>query len=76
MTEHQISHMDHYPLGLGLLGALLIESKPIRVETMQHDKRSVGFCPGHPKMTSFLGVPIMSKGKQLGGLYLSDRIDA
>jgi len=76
MTDHQISHMDHYPLGLGLLGALLIESKPIRIETMQHDKRSVGFCPGHPKMTSFLGVPIMSKGKQLGGLYLSDRIDA
>src|SRR5713101_1015449 len=29
MTERQISHMDHYPLGLGLLGLLLKQPEPI-----------------------------------------------
>ncbi len=75
MTERQISHMDHYPLGMGLLGALITESQPIRLDDMKHDARSVGFCSGHPRMTSFLGVQIISKGKQLGSLYLSDRLD-
>src|SRR5262249_16164440 len=75
MSEKQVSHMDHYPLGLGLLGQLLTRHEPIRLANMHEDERSVGFCAHHPKMGSFLGVPIMSKGKHLGSLYLSDRID-
>ncbi len=75
MSENQVSKMDHYPLGLGLLGQLLTHHEPIRLENMQQDERSAGFCVHHPKMTSFLGVPIMSKGKHLGSLYLSDRSD-
>jgi signal transduction histidine kinase len=75
MSDKQISHMDHYPIGLGLLGQLMVRYEPIRLENMQADERSAGFCAHHPKMTSFLGVPIMSKGKHLGSLYLSDRLD-
>ena len=75
MTEKQISHMDHLPRGLGLLGVLLVRPETIRLEQMSQDERSAGFCEHHPKMTSFLGVPIISKGKHLGNLYLSDRLD-
>lgn len=75
MTDKQISQMDHYPLGLGLLGALMHETEPIRLEDMSEDPRSVGFCANHPRMTSFLGAPIISKGKHLGNLYLCDRLD-
>lgn len=75
MTSHQIDNMDHYPLGLGLLGLLLVRPEPIRLESMRDDERSAGFCAHHPKMTSFLGVPVMSKGQCLGNLYLSDRLD-
>src|SRR5258708_33622231 len=75
MTDKQISHMDHYPLGLGLLGELLRGRDPLRLENMRTDPRSVGFCAHHPAMTSFLGVPIISKGHHLGSLYLSDRKD-
>src|SRR5262249_55751514 len=75
MTENQIGHMDHYPLGLGLLGLLLVRHEPIRLANMHEDERSAGFCANHPKMTSFLGVPIMSKGQCLGNLYLCDRLD-
>lgn len=75
MTEEQIARMDHLPRGQGLLGLLLVRPEAIRLEDMRQDERSVGFCAGHPKMTSFLGVPIMSKGQHLGNLYLSDRHD-
>src|SRR5258708_12695614 len=75
MTEKQMSHMDHLPLGLGLLGSLIKRPEAIRLEDMHKDERAAGFCSNHPKMTSFLGVPIISKGKHLGSLYLSDRID-
>jgi two-component system, NarL family, sensor histidine kinase DevS len=36
----------------------------------------VGFCENHPVMTSFLGVPIISKGTLLGTLYLTDKTTA
>ncbi len=75
MTEEEIARIDHYPLGLGLLGALLTRTDPIRLENLLEDPRSVGFCANHPRMTTFLGVPIISKGKHLGNLYLCDRLD-
>ncbi|MBX3065746.1 MAG: GAF domain-containing sensor histidine kinase [Anaerolineae bacterium] len=75
MTEKQIAHMDHLPLGNGLLGSLLTHPSAIRLNDMRADPRSAGFCAGHPRMTSFLGVPIISKGQCLGSLYLSDRLD-
>jgi GAF domain-containing protein len=75
MTDKQINLMDHLPRGHGLLGLLLVRPEPIRLEDMRQDERSAGFCERHPKMTSFLGVPIMSKGQHLGNLYLSDRLD-
>jgi signal transduction histidine kinase len=75
MSEKQISHMDHYPLGLGLLGLLLTSPESIRLENMREEPRSAGFCQHHPTMTSFLGAPIISKGRHLGNLYLSDKLD-
>lgn len=75
MTDKQVTAMDHLPHGYGLLGLLLSETEPIRLENMRNDPRSAGFCEHHPHMTSFLGVPIISKGHHLGSLYLSDRID-
>ncbi len=75
MTQEQIDRVDHLPLGRGLLGLLLTEPETIRLEDIRSHPRSVGFCPHHPKMTTFLGVPIMSKGKHLGNLYLTDRLD-
>ena len=75
MTERQIERMDHLPVGHGLLRELMRHPDPIRLEDMSEDPRSAGFCAYHPRMTSFLGVPIISKGETLGSLYLSDRLD-
>jgi signal transduction histidine kinase len=75
MTDAQIERMDHFPLGRGLLGLLLTQPETLRLDDIRDDPHSVGFCEHHPPMTSFLGVPIISKGQHLGSLYLCDRRD-
>ncbi len=62
------------PQGRGLLGVLIQEGQPILVPDIQADERSVGFPPHHPPMRSLLGVPIKSKGKVIGDLYLTDKV--
>ena len=74
MTPQEVQAIGHPPVGMGLLGLLLREPRPIRVRRLEEDPRSAGVCEGHPHMTSFLGVPIISKGKLLGNLYLTDKI--
>lgn len=62
------------PRGLGVLGAIMRESRSIRLSDVTEDPRSVGYPKGHPRMQSFLGVPIMAGMKVLGNLYLADKI--
>src|SRR5512136_1174826 len=76
MTPQEIGRIGHLPVGKGLLGLLLREPKPLRIRRLEDDPRSSGMCEGHPGMTSFLGVPIIFKGKLLGNLYLTDKIGA
>src|SRR5512137_1436906 len=68
MTPEEIGRIGHLPEGKGLLGLLLREPKPIRVRRLEDDPRSAGVCSGHPPMQSFLGVPIIFKGRLLGNL--------
>jgi len=61
------------PVGKGILGALSHDSKPLRLDRIQDDPRSVGFPPNHPPMTTFLGVPIAVRGQIYGNLYLAEK---
>lgn len=65
--------MSAPPQGLGVLGAIMRESRSIRLSNVEEDPRSVGFPKGHPAMGSFLGVPIMAGTKVLGNLYLTNK---
>src|SRR5688500_16053181 len=60
MTDEQEARIGPPPRGLGLLGALYKEGRPIRVRRLGDDPRSSGFPPHHPPMDSFLGVPIVA----------------
>jgi len=75
MSPEQVSRLDHLPAGHGLLGVIMRERKAVRLERMQDDPRSGGFCSGHPTMTSLLGVPIQVGEQLFGILYLCDRLD-
>jgi len=61
------------PVGKGILGVLVHEAKPLRLKDLMTDPRAHGFPPHHPSMKSFLGVPIVSKGKVFGNLYLTEK---
>jgi signal transduction histidine kinase len=61
------------PVGKGVLGAVVLEAKPLRLRDLTQDPRAHGFPPHHPPMRSFLGVPISSKGKLFGNLYLTEK---
>ncbi|HEY5144296.1 MAG TPA: GAF domain-containing protein, partial [Solirubrobacteraceae bacterium] len=63
------------PSGHGILGLLIDEPRPLRLEDASAHPRSYGFPPGHPEMRTFLGVPIIIRGKAWGNLYLSERED-
>src|SRR3990172_12444367 len=61
------------PVGKGILGVLVHEARPLRLKDLTKDPRAHGFPPNHPPMRSFLGVPVVSKGKVLGNLYLTEK---
>ncbi|MGZ4353934.1 MAG: GAF domain-containing protein, partial [Gaiellaceae bacterium] len=61
------------PAGRGILGVLIREAAPLRLHDLAQDPRSVGFPPGHPPMSSFLGVPITLRGVAYGNLYLTEK---
>jgi two-component system, NarL family, sensor histidine kinase DevS len=63
------------PRGRGILGALIEDARPLRIDNIADDPRSVGFPPNHPPMRSFLGVPILLRGVAYGNLYLTEKED-
>jgi two-component system, NarL family, sensor histidine kinase DevS len=75
LDERTVARIGHLPEGNGLLGALIDDPRTIRLRSIEDDPRSVGFPPHHPPMTSFLGVPVLVRGKVFGNLYLTERID-
>lgn len=62
------------PTGGGLLGELIRHPTPLRLDRIADHPASIGFPPGHPPMTGFLGVPIRVRGTVFGNLYLTDKI--
>ncbi len=75
MRDDEIKRMAHPPVGKGLIGELMNTEVPLRVPVIQEHPRSTGFPAYHPKMVSFLGVPIRAASRQLGQLYLTEKID-
>ena len=63
------------PRGRGILGELIRQPEPLRLERISDHPRSYGLPPGHPPMTTFLGAPILIRGNAWGNIYLTDKED-
>lgn len=74
LTAEERTLLTEPPQGLGLLGELLKTHEPLLVSNIADHPASIGFPEGHPKMTSFLGVPIVYKGRILGNLYITNKV--
>ncbi|HBY93816.1 MAG TPA: hypothetical protein DEP84_07565, partial [Chloroflexi bacterium] len=65
------------PQGHGILGLLLRDGPTIRLADIHDHPAFEGhYPPGHPAITSFLGVPIRYKGLIIGDLYMANKLDA
>jgi diguanylate cyclase (GGDEF)-like protein/PAS domain S-box-containing protein len=60
----------------GILDNLLQHRQPVRMSRLGGDPREIGLPPGHPPVHSFLGVPIASRERVHGWLYLVDKLGA
>jgi signal transduction histidine kinase len=61
------------PHGRGVLGVLLERGRPMRLREICDHPDSYGFPPNHPPMHTFLGVPIVVRGRVYGRLYLTEK---
>lgn len=63
------------PTGRGVLGVVIDEGKPLRLNDLSQHPASVGFPANHPPMRAFLGVPVRARGAIFGRLYLTEKRD-
>ena len=61
------------PRGRGILGLLIDDPQPLRLEHLGEHPRSYGFPSGHPRMETFLGVPVVIREQVWGNLYLTEK---
>jgi len=69
-THRAIGDLPH---GRGVLGLLIEDPRPLVLADVSAHPRSYGFPAGHPRMKTFLGVPIMIRGEAWGNLYLAEK---
>ena len=61
------------PRGRGILGVLIDNPEPLRLAAVGEHPKSYGFPPGHPPMSTFLGVPVVVREQAWGNLYLTEK---
>ncbi len=73
MTQKQHDAIGELPRQHGLLGLMLQSPEPYRSPNIQEHERFEGWPEEHPKMRSFLGVPIVAGDMVVGAFYLTDK---
>lgn len=76
VTTEERARIGAPPRGHGLLGLIIRERHSYRIPDIASHPDSSGFPPNHPHMQSFLGVPVISRGRSIGNLYLTNKRDA
>src|SRR3954469_24942393 len=61
------------PRGRGILGLLIEDPRPLRLEHIGDHPQSYGFPAAHPEMETFLGVPVVIREEAWGNLYLTEK---
>jgi signal transduction histidine kinase len=73
MDETTRARIGDLPSDHGVLRVLLREARPVRVADVTKEPQFFGFPRSHPRMRSFLGVPILVRGVVYGDLYLAEK---
>ncbi|MGH3633388.1 GAF domain-containing sensor histidine kinase [Mycobacterium sp.] len=73
IDDETVRRIGEFPQGRGVVGLLLDDPKPLRLDDIAEHPASVGFPAHHPPMRTFLGVPIRIRDEVLGNLYLAEK---
>jgi signal transduction histidine kinase len=76
LTPEEHARIGALPQGKGLLGLLISEPRAIRLTDLSKHPWSAGFPAHHPRMQSFLGVPVAGRRGPIGNLYLTEKTAA
>ncbi len=73
IDDQAAERIGHLPEGHGVLGELIREPHPLRLDELSSHPHSYGFPEHHPPMRTFLGAPIRVRGQAFGNLYLTEK---
>lgn len=73
LDKETVARIGDLPEGRGLLGEVIVARGPIRRADISVDESSCGFPTHHPRMRTFLGVPVRVAGRRYGNLYLTEK---
>jgi PAS domain S-box-containing protein len=73
VSAEQAAAIGPFPRPVGLLGAVITGSAPIRLGNLFRDPPFRGFPAHHPPMRAFLGLPVYFHNHAVGNLYLARR---
>ena len=73
MDEETVRRIGQLPTGKGVLGVLVRDAKPIRLDDISRHPESYGFPDEHPQMAAFLGVPVHVGPDVFGNIYLTEK---
>ena len=75
LPEEERAEIGDLPSGKGVLGVLIERPTPLRLDNIREDSRSFGFPANHPRMSTFLGVPVRIRDRVFGSLYLTEKAE-
>lgn len=76
MSNEMRARIGDLPKGKGILGLLIRDARPLRLRDLSEHPASAGVPANHPRMRSFMGVPVIAQGRVFGNLYVTEKIGA
>src|SRR3954470_1650845 len=73
VDDDMVARIGDLPSGHGVLGKLITDPRPLRLDDLASSPDAYGFPPNHPPMHTFLGVPIRVRDAVFGNLYLTEK---
>ncbi|MGH3560602.1 MAG: GAF domain-containing protein, partial [Mycobacterium sp.] len=73
IDEETFRRIGRLPEGRGVVGLLVDDPKPLRLDNIASHPAAVGFPPHNPPMRTFLGVPVGIRDEVFGNLYLTEK---
>ncbi|SER59954.1 GAF domain-containing sensor histidine kinase [Actinokineospora terrae] len=76
VTDEQWAAIGPVPRQHGLLGVLLHEPNPVRLDDIRAHPRFEWWPAAHPELTDFLGVPIADGDEIIGEIFVANKTAA